>query len=188
MNDRPAGQEKSLLVLGGARSGKSAYAQAVVEAAVSDGREAVYIATAQAWDDEMKARIATHVAMRDGRWRTVESPYDLAETLAAEAVPGRVVLVDCLTLWLTNIMLRGDDVDVATAALAARVSSLNGGVVLVSNEVGSGIVPDNPLGRRFRDAQGRLNQAIAQACGGVVLVVAGLPLVLKPAAPPPPLL
>ena len=184
MNDPPADREKLLLVLGGARSGKSAYAQATVERAVADGREAIYLATAWAGDEEMRARIATHVAARDGRWRTVDAPYDLAEVLAIEAVPGHVVLVDCLTLWLTNIMLRGDDVDAATAALVAGLGALRGGVVLVSNEVGQGIVPDNPLGRRFRDAQGRLNQAIAGACGQVMLVVAGLPLPLKPAATP----
>ena len=171
----------TLFVLGGARSGKSAFAQSVVETAAADGREPVYIATAQAWDDEMRTRIATHVASRHGRWRTLEVPYDLNAALDREVDASRIVLVDCLTLWLTNIMLRDDDIDKRSAALAERLGTRNGSLVLVSNEVGQGIVPDNALARRFRDAQGRLNQMIAAACGQVVLVAAGLPLVLKPA-------
>ena len=172
-------------MVGGARSGKSAFAQAEVErAATASGREPVYVATAQAWDDEMRARIASHVATRQGRWRTIEAPYNLGEALAMEVDPTRIVLVDCLTLWLTNIMLRGDDVEAASIALAGGLAGRDGGLVLVSNEVGQGIVPDNALARRFRDAQGRLNQAIAAACDQVVLVAAGLPVVLKPAPPP----
>ena len=172
----------SLLVLGGARSGKSGFAQAQVEAAVvARGLEPVFVATAQAYDAEMVARIAAHAAARDLRWRTVDAPYDLSEAVATEARAGRVVLVDCLTLWLTNIMLRGDDVEAAAARLAALTCRLETPVVFVSNEVGDGIVPDNALARRFRDAQGRLNQAIAAACRSVVLVTVGLPLVLKPA-------
>ena len=181
--DEPA---MSLLVLGGARSGKSGYAQALAEAS---GLDPVFIATAQAFDDEMAERIRLHVVARergDGgrRWRTVEAPFDLAGTLAGEAAPGRIVLVDCLTLWLSNLLLRGDDVAAATADLAALLPVLAGPAILVSNEVGSGVVPASALGRRFRDAQGRLNQAMAAACRAAVLVVAGLPLQIKPRAEP----
>lgn len=170
----------SLLVLGGARSGKSAYAQAQAEAS---GHAPVFIATAQAYDEEMTARIAAHARARDRRWRLIEAPFGLAGAVAGAAEPGSIAVVDCLTLWLTNVMLRGDDADAAARDLAAAVPGLNGPVIFVSNEVGGGIVPDNALARRFRDAQGRLNQAMAAACTGVVLVSAGLPLVLKPGAP-----
>lgn len=172
---------ETLLVLGGARSGKSAFAQAQAEAS---GLEPIFVATAHAYDEEMRTRIARHVADRDARWRTVEAPYDLVGALAAEASPGRVLLIDCLTLWLSNLMLRGDDLEAASADLFAGVQRLAGPAVFVTNEVGSGIVPDNALARRFRDAQGRLNQAMATACANVVLVAAGLPLVLKPAPTP----
>ena len=174
------GKAAGLLVLGGARSGKSRFAQ---EQAEGSGLDLVFVATAQAGDREMEERIARHAEARDARWRLLEAPFDLAGALG-EAAGGRLLLVDCLTLWLSNIFLRGDDVDRATASLAAAVAALRGPAILVSNEVGSGIVPDNALARRFRDAQGRLNQAVAAACGGVVLVVAGLPLVLKPQVPP----
>ena len=171
------------LVLGGARSGKSAHAQAHAEAS---GLDRVFIATAHAYDDEMTERIARHVASRDATWRTIDAPYDLLGALTTHAAPARVLLVDCLTLWLSNLMLRGDDVAAATDALAARVPRLPGAIVFVSNEVGWGIVPENALARRFRDAQGRLNQRVAAICGTVVLVAAGLPLVMKasPTAPP----
>lgn len=172
---RPA----SVLVLGGARSGKSTFAQRQVE---TSGREPVYIATAQAHDGEMVARIAAHAAARDGRWRTVDAPYDLVGALAETAAPHRAILVDCLTLWLTNVMLRGDDVAACCTALVEAVGQLQGPAVFVSNEVGGGIVPDNALARRFRDAQGRLNQDMAAVCRKVVLVVAGLPIMLDPRA------
>lgn len=185
MRDRAAARPASLLVLGGARSGKSGFAQAQVEAGVqSRKREPVFVATAHAYDGEMSARIEAHAASRDGRWRTVDAPYELAAALAAEAAPNRIVLVDCLTLWLSNLMLRGDDVDAAGETLAALVETLAGPCIFVSNEVGGGIVPDTALGRRFRDAQGRLNQRMAAACASVVLVTAGLPTVLKPLAMP----
>lgn len=169
---------KHVLVIGGARSGKSRFAQQLVEASAASAP--LYLATAQALDSEMRVRIDLHVAARDARWRTLEAPYDLAGALAA-AAPGTAVLVDCLTIWLSNLLLRGDDLDEATDDLAALVPRLTGPAVFVSNEVGSGIVPDSALGRRFRDAQGRLNQAMASACDHVVLVAAGLPLQLKPA-------
>ncbi len=170
----------SVLVVGGARSGKSAHAQARAEATELDR---LFVATAHAYDAEMVERIARHVAARDAAWRTIEAPYDLAGVLADHAAPTRVLLVDCLTLWLSNLMLRGDDVEAASEALAALVPRLPGASVLVSNEVGWGIVPENALARRFRDAQGRLNQRIAAVCGTVVLVAAGLPLVMKAPAP-----
>ena len=168
-------------MLGGARSGKSAYAQRQAEGA---GLAPVFVATAHAWDDEMRERIARHVAARGASWTTREAPYDLIDTLPALARPERVVMVDCLTLWLSNLMLRGDDVEDATRALADLVPALAGPAVYVSNEVGGGIVPDTPLGRCFRDAQGRLNQAMAAACEAVMLVTAGLPRQLKPAPVP----
>ena len=170
-----------VLVIGGARSGKSRYAQELAE---GSGRAPVFVATAEAWDDEMAARIRAHVAARDARWRTVEAPYALGDTLAAVAGPVSVVLVDCLTLWLSNLMLRGDDAEAAGRDLAALLPRLAGPAIFVSNEVGAGIVPENALGRRFRDAQGRLNQVMAAACDAVVLVTAGLPVQLKPRPAP----
>jgi adenosylcobinamide kinase/adenosylcobinamide-phosphate guanylyltransferase len=169
-----------LLVLGGARSGKSRFAQGVAEA--NDGQK-VYVATAQGLDDEMDARIARHRADRDSRWRTREAPLDLGRAIRDETGPGRVVLVDCLTLWLSNVLISGADVAAATEALKAAVDAAGGPLVLVSNEVGQGIVPDTPLGRAFRDAQGRLNQDIARLCDRVVLVAAGCPVLLKPVPP-----
>ena len=168
-------------MLGGARSGKSAYAQAQAEAS---GLDRVFVATAHAYDEEMADRIARHVEARDAAWRTIDAPYDLPDALTRHAAPGRVLLVDCLTLWLSNLMLRGDDVEAATRTLAAQVPGLAGTIVFVSNEVGWGIVPENALARRFRDAQGRLNQKVAAACGTVLLVAAGLPLVMKAPARP----
>lgn len=169
------------LVLGGARSGKSRYAEQAIESALSGEfyERATYLATAEALDDEMKARVAEHRARRGGSWRTVEEPLDLVGALAASAAPTRPVLVDCLTLWLSNLMGAGRDIDAETAALAARLQDIDGPVVLVSNEVGLGIVPDNPLARAFRDHAGRLNRAVAAIADHVVFVAAGLPLVLK---------
>ena len=179
---RNAVAARSVLVLGGARSGKSRYAQSLAE---RSGRRLVFCATAtDHGDPEMAARIARHQADRDMRWRTIEAPLDLPDALRAAGAPDAVVLVDCLTLWLTNVMLGGRDVDAACAALTAALWGLGGPAILVSNEVGFGIVPDNALARRFRDAQGRLNQMMAEACDAVVLVAAGLPLVMKPGAGP----
>lgn len=172
---------RSCLVLGGARSGKSGYAQRLAEAS---GHAPVYLATATAWDDEMRERIARHRDERDARWRTIEEPLALVEVLERQADPASVILVDCLTLWLTNLMLGGHTHAEAGARLTEAVPRLRGSVIFVSNEVGWGIVPDTPLGRAFRDAQGWLNQAVAASCDTVVLVAAGLPLQLKPAATP----
>ncbi|MDR3462253.1 MAG: bifunctional adenosylcobinamide kinase/adenosylcobinamide-phosphate guanylyltransferase [Beijerinckiaceae bacterium] len=180
MDTGRAGHGSSLLVLGGARSGKSAFAQAQAEASRF---EPIFIATAQAFDAEMEVRIAAHARARGSRWRLIEAPLDLTAALTSASDPARVLVVDCLTLWLTNVMLGGDDVDAATDALVDVVARLEGPVIFVSNEVGSGIVPENALSRRFRDAQGRLNQAMARACDGVVLVTAGLPFILKPGVP-----
>jgi adenosylcobinamide kinase/adenosylcobinamide-phosphate guanylyltransferase len=165
------------LVIGGARSGKSALAERLVRAS---GLPRTYVATAEAWDDEMAARIAQHRADRGERWRTVEAPHDLMPVLAAAA---GVVLVDCLTLWLTNRMLAEADLAAEGAALVAAMAASPARVVAVTNEVGMGIVPDNALARRFRDAQGRLNQAVAAQAGMVVGVMAGLPFVLKGTLP-----
>jgi adenosylcobinamide kinase / adenosylcobinamide-phosphate guanylyltransferase len=166
------------LVLGGARSGKSRYAEALIEEAAP---EALYLATAEALDDEMRERIRHHRARRGQRWATREAPLDLAAALSEEARPERPVLVDCLTLWLSNLLMAGRDVEAAMADLLDTLPRLKGPAVLVANEVGLGIVPDNPLARAFRDHAGRLNQRIAEAAPRVVLVAAGLPLVLKEA-------
>ena len=169
---------RSALVLGGARSGKSAYAQAAVEAA---SRRRIFIATAQAFDDEMRQRIAQHQADRDGHWRTREASVDLVDAIGEEAGSDRAVLVDCLTLWLSNLMLAGHDVARETERLVGAISAAKGPLVFVSNEVGHGIVPATTLGRAFRDAQGRLNQHVARAVDAVVFLTAGCPSLLKPA-------
>jgi len=164
------------LVLGGARSGKSRYAERLVEAAAAHG---TYCATAEAGDAEMAARIAAHRARRGAFWRTVEAPLVVADTIRAETTPDRPLLVDCLTLWLSNVMLAEKPVEPEIAVLHAALRDANGPVVLVTNEVGMGLVPETPLGRRFRDAAGWLNQEIAALSDRVVFVAAGLPLVLK---------
>lgn len=181
------------LVLGGARSGKSAYAERLARARAADGRALVYVATAEALDAEMAQRIARHQADRGPGWRTLERPRALPEALAA-ARADEVTLVDCLTLWLTNEMLAAGaetaDAEMADAEMAARRAELaaaaraaEGDVIFVSNEIGLGLVPETALGRRFRDAQGRLNQDIAAISEYVAFCAAGLPLALKGAAP-----
>jgi adenosylcobinamide kinase/adenosylcobinamide-phosphate guanylyltransferase len=172
---------RSLLVLGGARSGKSRYAQKLAEAS---GLKPVLIATAQAHDAEMALRIARHAALRDARWTLAEEPAALAEALRRETRKDRIVVVDCATLWLSNLLLQNDNLDVAAQHLAQGVAALSGPVIFVSNEVGAGIVPENLLSRAFRDAQGLLNQALAEACEAVVLLNAGIALCLKPAPEP----
>lgn len=164
------------MVLGGARSGKSRRAQALAEECAG---ERVFVATAQAFDREMAERIALHQRDRDAGWRTVEAPTDLAGAIGREAGEGRVLLVDCLTLWVSNLLLADADIDAAGDALVNGLAETAGDIVLVSNEVGYGIVPDNALARRFRDAAGRLNQRVAAVCDVVELVVAGLPLRIK---------
>jgi adenosylcobinamide kinase/adenosylcobinamide-phosphate guanylyltransferase len=160
------------LVLGGARSGKSRYAETMI-----GERPALYIATATAGDDDMAARIRAHRARRGGNWTTREAPLELAAALAGDDARPR--LVDCLTLWLSNVMLAHRDPGAEGAALVDSLSRLKAPVVFVANEVGLGIVPDNELARRFRDHAGRLNQEFAAAADRVVFVAAGLPMILK---------
>ena len=166
----------SLFVLGGARSGKSRYAQARAE--MLAGRHH-FVATAEAFDDEMRERIARHRADRDTRWSTVEAPRDLPSALDALNALDAVVLVDCLTLWLSNLMLADADIDRAERELSHAINRFSGHIILVSNEVGLGIVHANALARRFGDAAGRLNQTVAATATEVVLLTAGLPLTLK---------
>ncbi len=167
---------KLTFVIGGARSGKSRYAEGLIAALPAPW---TYVATAEALDAEMAERIGAHRARRGSNWRTVEAPRDLAGALkACGATP---VLIDCLTLWLSNLMLANASIEAETERLEQALAAAKAPVVLVANEVGSGIVPDHALGRRFRDLQGVLNQRIAARADRVVLVVAGLPLVLKEA-------
>jgi adenosylcobinamide kinase / adenosylcobinamide-phosphate guanylyltransferase len=161
------------LILGGARSGKSRFAESLAWG------EKHYIATAQAFDEEMRERISVHQAQRDESWVTHEEELALPLKIAELDGKGRFVLVDCLTLWLSNLMLGELDWDGPTSALTSVLAGVTADVVLVSNEVGLSIVPDNQLGRRFRDAQGLLNQRVAALADNVVFVAAGLPLVLK---------
>jgi adenosylcobinamide kinase / adenosylcobinamide-phosphate guanylyltransferase len=169
------GLPRITLVLGGARSGKSRYAQRTIEAAADSG---TFCATAQAFDGEMEARIAAHKASRGPFWRTIEEPVALAAVIA-DAQCDRPLLIDCLTLWLSNVMLAGRSVDEEVGALCTGLRHARGPAVLVANEVGLGLVPDTPLGRRFRDAAGWLNQEVAAIAERVVLIAAGLPLMLK---------
>lgn len=166
---------KSLFVLGGARSGKSRHAQAIAETAAGSATASlVYVATAQAFDDEMHQRIARHQCDRDVRWRTVEAPIDLPGAMRDADGKGVVMLVDCLTLWLSNLMLSETDIGDASERLFATLRVLEARVILVSNEVGLGIVPDNALARRFRDAAGLLHQRLAADVDAVDIVMAGL--------------
>ena len=166
----------SLFVLGGARSGKSGYAQARAEALPGHH---VFIATAEAHDEEMRERIARHRAERDARWTTVDAPRDLIEAIDAWSGTGAVVLVDCLTLWTSNLMLGDANMDAARHRLRDCIGRFDGQLLFVANEVGLGIVPDNALARRFRDEAGRLNQLIAAIASEVVLLAAGIPVKLK---------
>ena len=172
---------RAVLILGGARSGKSRYALALAEAAAP---ERLFIATAEALDDEMAVRIARHRQERGAGWATREAPLGLVCALREEARPARAVVVDCVTLWLTNVLLAGRDVATAIAELSALVPGLAGPAIFVSNEVGSGVTPPTKLGREFQDWQGRANQALASACDVVVAVHAGLPRLLKPGPAP----
>jgi adenosylcobinamide kinase/adenosylcobinamide-phosphate guanylyltransferase len=164
------------LVLGGARSGKSRYAEGLVDR--HPGRR-TYVATAEVLDDEMAVRVKTHRARRDSDWKTVEEPLELAHALKAETEQGAAVLVDCLTLWLGNLLGQDRDVDAEIDGLIVALGQFGGPVVFVSNEVGQGIVPDNALARRFRDLAGILHQRLAEKADHVVFVTAGLPMKLK---------
>jgi adenosylcobinamide kinase/adenosylcobinamide-phosphate guanylyltransferase len=166
----------SILVLGGARSGKSRYAERL---AAESGLKRVYVATAQAFDDELVERVRLHQVRRGQGWETHEEPLKLLTVLEKVASPAHFVLVDCVTLWVTNLLLAEADVEAEVEALCDRLPSLAGTVCLVSNEVGLGIVPDNALARRFRDLAGLANQRLAEVCETVTFVAAGLPLKLK---------
>ncbi len=163
------------LVLGGARSGKSRYAEALTTAFPPPW---TYIATAEALDQEMTERIAEHKKRRGDGWQTVDAPRDLPAAILANPAT-TPILADCLTLWLSNLMLADQDIEAATERLDNALASRSAPTILVANEVGFGIVPENALARRFRDAQGRLNQLVAARADRVVLVVAGIPLVIK---------
>ncbi|TBU97330.1 bifunctional adenosylcobinamide kinase/adenosylcobinamide-phosphate guanylyltransferase [Stutzerimonas kirkiae] len=166
------------LILGGARSGKSRLAERL---AGESGLEVLYVATSQALDGEMDARIAHHRARRPAHWGLVEEPVRLAQVLASEAAEGRCLLVDCLTLWLTNLLLLDDPrrLEQEREALLQALASAPGRILLVSNETGMGVVPLGELTRRYVDEAGWLHQALAERAQRVVLTVAGLPLVLK---------
>ena len=170
-----------VLVVGGQRSGKSRHAERLV---AESGLTPVYLAIATAGDGEMAERIDTHRNRRGNGWRTIEEPLDIAAVIAREAKAGSVVLVECLTLWLSNLMGAGRDIDIASDGLIAALEQAAGPVVLVSNEVGAGIMPDNALARRYADALGILNQRVAATATQVVLVAAGQPLTLKPTQRP----
>ncbi len=178
---------RTLLVLGGVRAGKSAFAVARAQAI---GGRVVFVATAEAGDSEMATRIARHRATRPPAWRTVEVPLALPSALTALQAEADVVLVDCLNLWVANLLqkrpeLSDRDLEREAAELAAVMARPGCSLILVSNEVGSGVHPETPLGRRFRDALGLLNQAVARAADEVVLLVAGCPVVVKPAPQEP---
>ena len=166
---------KLTFVLGGASSGKSAFAEGLV---VATGAPRVYVATSQIYDDEMAAKVRDHVAARGNDWHTIEEPLDMAKALS-QVGEDQVVLLDCASMWLTNHIMAEHDLAVETEALIAALAACKGRVVVVSNEVGMGIVPDNALARRFRIAQGKLNQRLAAAADLAVFVIAGLPQVLK---------
>lgn len=176
MSDVPTSGGRTTLVLGGAASGKSAYAERFV-LRLSD--RPVYIATAQPFDDEMTDKIAVHRARRGDGWTTIEEPFDLSGAIGGADAPDAVILVDCLTLWLSNLMAAERDIDAATAELVGSIENTQGRLVLVASEVGLGIVPDNAMARSFRNLHGALNQSVAAAADRVVFVAAGLPLALK---------
>ncbi len=171
---------KLSLILGGARSGKSRYGESLVTARPGPW---TYIATAEAFDDEMRARIAAHRADRGAGWRTVDATLALPGAIVCEQAAGRPILVDCLTLWLSNLMLAKRPIEPEVEQLLGVLRAVSVPIVLVSNEVGMGIVPDNALARAFRDQQGRLNQRVAAIANTVVFMAAGLPLFLKGSAP-----
>ena len=163
------------LILGGASSGKSAYAERLT---LATGLTPVYLATGQARDGEMSDKIARHQARRGPEWQLFEAPLDLATPLQA-LTPNHIVLLDCLTLWLSNHLELKHNIEDETTTLLSAIRTSKAHVIAVSNEIGLGLVPASPLGRAFRDAQGLLNQRVAEAAGTVTFVAAGLPLSLK---------
>lgn len=171
MTDHPV-----ILIVGGARSGKSHYGEKLVE---QSGKKPVYLATAEARDDEMLDRINVHQQRRSDHWQTIEEPFEIAEIIEEMAAPDTIILIDCLTLWLSNLMTEQKDVASALKRLLICLENTKGPVILISNEVGLGIVPDNALARSFRDEAGRINQAVASTASDVLFMVAGLPICLK---------
>ncbi|EFO33832.1 bifunctional adenosylcobalamin biosynthesis protein CobP [Roseibium sp. TrichSKD4] len=176
-----SGGARSTLVFGGARSGKSRFAE---DLCLQSGLERVYLATSVPFDAEMTARVESHKQQRGSGWTTIEEPLDIAGALETHAAPGRVILIDCLTVWLNNLLYEEKDVAAEAERLTQQMPTLQGPCVFVSNEVGHGIVPENRLARAFRDVQGRLNQDIAAASAQVVFVAAGQPILLKPRKEP----
>ena len=164
------------LILGGARSGKSRHAEGLAE---RHRGQRVYVATAEITDEEMRARIGLHRKQRGPGWRTIEAPLDLVGQLRDADDAKTFILIDCITVWINNLMYHGKDVASEVTRLCAVLARMRGRVVIVSNEVGLGIVPDNALARTFRDEAGRANQSLAQAADEVVFIAAGLPLTLK---------
>lgn len=181
------------LILGGARSGKSRLAESHAKAFEQAGMQVIYVATAEAFDDEMAVRLQHHQDSRPQHWRTVEEPFYLARVLVENAAPDRCLLVDCLTLWLSALLFKGEGGAqlegglpltcerfwAERQALLDVLLTLPGNIILVSNEIGSGVVPENRLARHFADEQGRLNQDVAALCERVTLSIAGLPLSLR---------
>jgi len=175
----------SLFILGGARSGKTAYALGRADLlSEAQDLQKIYVATAESRDAEMFARIERHKLERQGNyWETIEAPFELPAIITMNAAPDCVLLIDCLTLWLTNLMLTERDLSAAKANLITAIVEAKGPVILVSNEVGLGIVPENALARKFRDEAGFVNQAVAKATNEVVFIAAGCPLIMKPSTP-----
>lgn len=171
-----AAHSRTTLVLGGARSGKSRFAEHII---ADSGLARHYVATGRAFDDEMVERIARHKEDRGAGWTTHEEPLDLVATLARIDAPQNAVLVDCLTLWLTNLMMAERDIAAESSRLVAALPDLKARVVFVSNEVGLGIVPENRMARQFRDHAGRLHQMVAASASDVYFIAAGLPLKMK---------
>jgi adenosylcobinamide kinase/adenosylcobinamide-phosphate guanylyltransferase len=175
--------QRVIFYVGGCRSGKSS--AALERAQQIDAPRKIFVATCQPHDAEMRRRIERHQAERDASWETIETPIDIVARIQAHSRPDTVLLVDCLTLWLTNILMDGvadDGIESHFHMLASTLRDARGPVILVANEVGLGLVPDNALGRRFRDWAGSLNQRVAGCAGEVVLTVAGIPMTIKPAA------
>lgn len=172
---------RHVLVLGGARSGKTAFAE---QLAIRSGSRPAYLATAEALDDEMRDRVASHKAGRAARFATIEEPLALSDALLAASVDHDVILVDCLTLWITNLLMANENVAAAVSELSATLAQIKTAkVILVSNEVGLGIVPDNAMARTFRDLAGSAHQRLAEICDDAYFIVAGLPITLKGEAP-----
>ena len=163
-------------VLGGARSGKSAHAESLAEVA---GSNPIYIATAETFDREMESRIELHRERRGPHWQLVEAPLDLPEALAKADNPDSVILIDCLSVWVTNVLVHERDTDAACRTLVDCLANCSGHVILVTSETGLGIIPENKLSRQFRDANGRLNQAVAAIANEVFFVAAGIALRIK---------